>query len=105
MASRNPTPYFLSESAATDESARVKCLGMTFESDEARRQYFRAQLRERLPELRQRPDFPVAADEDILRLSDPLHTLPVPIRSSSSSSSVTAGRTIRMDMRAVGGVG
>ena len=36
---------------------------MTFESDEARRQYFLAQLKEKLPELRQRPDFPVAADE------------------------------------------
>ena len=55
----------------TRESARVQCLGMTFESDEARREYFLARLKEKLPELRQRPDFPVADDDDILRLSDP----------------------------------
>ena len=42
----------------TRESARVQCLGMTFESDEARREYFLARLKEKLPELRQRPDFP-----------------------------------------------
>ena len=71
MASHNPTPDLLSESAVTRESARVECLGMTFESDEARREYFLARLKEKLPELRQRPDFPVADDDDILRLSDP----------------------------------
>jgi hypothetical protein len=49
----------------------VECLGMTFESDEARRAHFLDRLREKLPELRKRPDFPVAEDEDILRLSDP----------------------------------
>ena len=71
VASRSPTPDLLSESAAPRDSARVECLGMTFESDEARRKYFLARLREKLPKLRQRPDFPVAEDEDILRLSDP----------------------------------
>ena len=49
----------------------VECFGMTFESDEARRAHFLEQLRDKLPELRNRPDFPVAEDEDILRLSDP----------------------------------
>ncbi len=49
----------------------VECLGMVFESDEVRRTYFLQKLKEKLPELRQRPDFPVAEDEDILRLSDP----------------------------------
>ncbi|MEW6742179.1 MAG: DNA methyltransferase [Planctomycetota bacterium] len=44
---------------------------MTFESDDARRKYFLERLREKLPELRKRPDFPIAEDEDILRLSDP----------------------------------
>ena len=39
MASRNPTSDLLSESAATGESARAECLGMTFESDEVRQQY------------------------------------------------------------------
>ena len=44
---------------------------MTFESEGARREYFLAQLKEKLTELRERRDFPVAADEDILRVSDP----------------------------------
>ena len=57
--------------AAPPHSGPVECLGLTFESDEARREYFLARLEEELPELRQRPDFPVAEDEDILRLSDP----------------------------------
>lgn len=55
----------------TRNSQPVDCLGMTFESDEARRAYFLERLKEKLPELRKRPDFPVAEDEDILRLSDP----------------------------------
>ena len=49
----------------------VECLGMTFESDDARRTYFLERLQELLPELRKRPDFPGGEDEDILRLSDP----------------------------------
>ena len=49
----------------------VECLGMTFESDDARREHFLARLRAKLPELRKRPDFPKGEDEDILRMSDP----------------------------------
>ena len=52
-------------------SQTVECLGMTFESDEARREYFLERLKLQLPELRRRPDFPIGEDEDILRLSDP----------------------------------
>ena len=52
-------------------SEPVECLGMTFTSDEARRTHFLQRLKECLPELRKRPDFPVGEDEDILRLSDP----------------------------------
>jgi len=52
-------------------SGPVECFGLTFESDEARRAYFMEILKEKLPELRKRPDFPVGEDEDILRLSDP----------------------------------
>ena len=55
----------------TLEKDQIECLGMTFESDEARRVYFLEKLREKLPELRKRPDFPVADDETVLRLSDP----------------------------------
>ena len=52
-------------------SQTVECLGMTFESDEARREYFLERLKLQFPELRKRPDFPIGDDEDILRLSDP----------------------------------
>lgn len=52
-------------------SQTVECLGMTFESEEARREYFLERLKLQLPELRKRPDFPIGEDEDILRLSDP----------------------------------
>ena len=70
-ANGDPAPALLRQSAAPEDSTPVECLGLTFESDEARRGHFRAKLKEKLPELRRRPDFPVADDEDILRLSDP----------------------------------
>src|SRR5262249_48906588 len=55
------------------ESGRVECLGLTFDSDAARRKHFLARLHEKLtdPEFHKTPGFPVATDEDILRLSDP----------------------------------
>ncbi len=62
---------FVRESPATPYLRPVKCLGMTFESDDARRRHFLALLKEKLPELRTRPDFPHGEDEDILRMSDP----------------------------------
>jgi 16S rRNA G966 N2-methylase RsmD len=51
----------------------VECLGMTFESDEARRAHFLNLLREKLqdPEFRKTPGFPKGSDEAILRMSDP----------------------------------
>lgn len=49
----------------------VECLGMTFESDAERRVHFLQELEKKLPDLRKRPDFPVADDDEILRLSDP----------------------------------
>ncbi|MCY4388233.1 MAG: DNA methyltransferase [Desulfurellaceae bacterium] len=51
----------------------VECLGMTFENDEERREYFLEKLRQKLkdPEFRQIEGFPIGEDEDILRLSDP----------------------------------
>ena len=49
----------------------VICLGREFPNDEARREYFRKELREKLPELRQIEGFPIGSDEDIIRLSDP----------------------------------
>lgn len=54
-------------------SQKVECLGMTFENDEARREYFLGKLREKLkyPEFRKIEGFPIGKDEDILALSDP----------------------------------
>jgi hypothetical protein len=51
----------------------VECLGMTFETDEKRREYFLEKLREKLkdPEFRRIEGFPIGSDEDILALSDP----------------------------------
>jgi predicted RNA-binding Zn-ribbon protein involved in translation (DUF1610 family) len=51
----------------------VECLGMTFENDEKRRQYFLEKLREKLkdPEFRKIEGFPIGEDDDILALSDP----------------------------------
>ncbi len=49
----------------------VVCLGMTFESDEARREYFRDELRKKLPELKKIEGFPIGEDEDVINLSDP----------------------------------
>ncbi|EGU39458.1 DNA methyltransferase [Vibrio scophthalmi] len=51
----------------------VDCLGMTFESDEARRNHFTELLREKLkdPEFRAIEGFPIGTDEAILGLSDP----------------------------------
>lgn len=49
----------------------VTCLGMEFESDDARRAYFREELRKKLPELRKIEGFPIGEDDDIINLSDP----------------------------------
>ena len=49
----------------------ITCLGMEFENDEARRAYFREELRKKLPELRKIEGFPIGEDDDIINLSDP----------------------------------
>jgi 16S rRNA G966 N2-methylase RsmD len=51
----------------------VECLGHTFESDEARRSYFLAELKKKLAdqEFRDVEGFPIGSDDDILALSDP----------------------------------
>ena len=73
MAKRDPAPKLFRDSGAPVASGSVECLGMTFESDEARREYFLEKLREKLrdPEFRKIDGFPVGGDEDILALSDP----------------------------------
>ena len=49
----------------------VTCLGREFPNDEARREFFREELRKKLPELRKIEGFPIGTDDDIIRLSDP----------------------------------
>ena len=60
------------ESTETN-SGPVECLGLTFENNEARREYFTKLLSEKLkdPEFRKIEGFPIGTDEAILELSDP----------------------------------
>ena len=71
MAEANNSTSLFPEDHSAASQGPVECLGMTFPSEDARRSYFLEQLKEKLPELRQRHDFPLGEDEDILRLSDP----------------------------------
>ena len=64
--------FFKTEYEGSPDGA-VECLGMTFPSDQKRREHFLEKLREKLkdPEFRKIEGFPIGADEDILALSDP----------------------------------
>ncbi|GEN51146.1 DNA methyltransferase [Alkalibacterium pelagium] len=53
------------------ENKPVECLGMTFKDDDERREYFRNELRKKLPDLKDIEGFPIGEDEDIIELSDP----------------------------------
>ena len=53
------------------QNGPVTCLGREFPNDQARREYFREELRKKLPELRQIEGFPIGEDDDIINLSDP----------------------------------
>src|SRR5690554_2955605 len=55
----------------TKEDTKITVLGKTFNTEEERRNYFREELRKKLPELKQMEGFPIGEDEDILNLSDP----------------------------------
>jgi len=57
----------------TKANAPVECLGMTFSSEDARREHFLGLLAEKLkdPAFRNQPGFPQGADEAILAMSDP----------------------------------
>jgi len=50
---------------------KIICLGREFNSEEERREYFRNELRSKLPELKKIEGFPIGEDEDIINLSDP----------------------------------
>ena len=49
----------------------VTVLGKTFATDDERREYFRNELRKKLPELKKMEGFPIGEDDDIINLSDP----------------------------------
>lgn len=59
------------DEVTTDEEGPVTCLGITFNNDTERREYFRNELRKKLPELKGIEGFPIGEDEDIIALSDP----------------------------------
>jgi len=62
-----------SASAASSPSGPVECLGLTFPSEAARREYFLKLLAAKLkdPAFRQQEGFPHGTDEAILAMSDP----------------------------------
>jgi DNA modification methylase len=64
---------FLDDDKRVKTSSPIECLGITFENDEARREYFLEKLAEKLkdPEFRKIEGFPIGSDEDILALSYP----------------------------------
>ena len=55
------------------EKGSVECLGLKFDSEDARRSYFTQKLIEKLadPEFRRTPGFPKGSEDDIIRMSDP----------------------------------
>lgn len=70
---QNDDPELFVVEPSTTNSGPVTCLGLSFPSDEERRNYFLNILREKLrdPEFRKIEGFPIGTDEDILALSDP----------------------------------
>ena len=63
----------LNQQSGTNLPSEVECLGMTFSSEEARREHFLRLLAEKLkdPEFRNQEGFPQGTDDAILNLSDP----------------------------------
>ena len=53
------------------DNTPVTVLGKTFANDTERRQYFRDELRKKLPELKKLEGYPIGEDDDIINLSDP----------------------------------
>lgn len=64
----NQTSFLLTEE---NTDGPVTCLGHTFKDDNERREYFKTELRKKLPELKSIEGFPFGNDEDIIALSDP----------------------------------
>jgi DNA modification methylase len=70
---RERSNSLLDPSATGSPAEMVRCLDLTFPSEEARRDRFLQLLKEKLkiPAFRQAEGFPIGDDEDILALSDP----------------------------------
>ncbi|MEC3811343.1 DNA methyltransferase [Bacillus altitudinis] len=49
----------------------VTCIGLTFKNDYERREYFRDELRKKLPYLKEMEGYPQGSDDEVLDLSDP----------------------------------
>lgn len=62
---------FLNDYKDKEDEQPVKCLGMTFNNEDERREYYREELRKKIPELKKIEGFPIGEDEDIIALSDP----------------------------------
>lgn len=58
-------------SASKTDDQKVVCLGLKFNNENERREYFRNELRKKLPQLKEIEGFPIGEDEDIVALSDP----------------------------------
>lgn len=72
MSNKDPMLFLDDEFEETSLNPEpVVCLGMEFPSEEARRDYFREELRKKLPELKKIEGFPIGEDDDIVNLSDP----------------------------------
>lgn len=72
MSNKDPRLFLDDEFEETNLNPEpVVCLGMEFPSEEARRDYFREELRKKLPELKNIEGFPIGEDDDIINLSDP----------------------------------
>ena len=61
----------IKDSLQFQQDQPVVCLGREFPNDQARREYYREELRKKLPELRKIEGFPIGEDDDIINLSDP----------------------------------
>lgn len=70
MANDNGQLSFEEEKPKVDNES-VVCFGMTFKNEDERREYFRNELRKKLPKLKKIEGFPIGEDEDIIALSDP----------------------------------
>ncbi|SCD21070.1 Hypothetical protein PSM36_2265 [Proteiniphilum saccharofermentans] len=72
MSNKDPRLFLDDEFEETSLNPEpVVCFGMEFPCEEARRDYFREELRKKLPELKKIEGFPIGEDDDIINLSDP----------------------------------